>query len=616
MKKRSSKIIATLLLFIPFFVAITPHLAFADWFSISANVVYWLTAAITGLWLAVSGALVTITGSLLNASLTATLHMSDIVNSTPAVGSVWTTIRNFASIFIIFMLLEASIKIILGLGSDTGKLIKNIVIAGLLINFSLFFTKLAVDASNIISLSFYTAIAPTALGQTGSTVNPSSSGAGALTGLVADAFDDGGLSNVFMQSLDLQGVASNPAIGASSGDASNNNWNITMANIGGSILMLFAAVSFFAASIAFAVRIGVLILLMAFSPVYFIAMIFPDLQKYSKKWSGMLYSMCIFMPVYLFLMYVAMSVINDPHFFCFAQTIASPACPQTGAANTNLTGGLIGGIVGSHTIGIVLQYIIAILLINAPLFAAISIAGEGADFVSDLMKKTSKWGQGAIQGGHAFVAQHTAGRAARGIADSAGFKSFAKNNPLLGTYAARGLKGVAGASYGGTKGGFDARTKNYVKTHEEVAKSLELEDDQLTRAHYNQYDSKLRKAISAANQKRDAIYSRFDNPNLSAEEEARIQAEALEAQKKVDELKGKLAAPDDQKKDDVKKIFQEEYAKNLEKGDNPVTRKARKEAARKILKGLTKNKKDKLFDELKDMIPDDNPKDKPAEDKK
>ncbi len=591
MKQRSKKIIASLVAVIPILAAVVPHPAFADFITNFASDVFWkFLAYFTEFLVTLAGSGLTIVGSLLNATMTATLNMSQIVNNTPAIGIAWTTIRDFGSVFIIFLLLDASIRMILGIGSGIGKLIKNIVIAGLLINFSLFFTKLAVDGSNIISLSFYSAIAPTGLGQTNTTVNASNSGAGSLVGLVSDAFDDGGLSNVFMQSLDIQSFA-NSASSNGVGDATETftDKDITLSNVGAVILMAGATTSFLAAAIAFAVRIGVLILLMAFSPILFIGMIFPDLEKYRKKWTGMLYAMCIFMPVYLLLMYVAMSVLNDPHFFDFAKVAPSGA---------NITGGVGGALIGPHTIGIVLQYIIAIFLINAPLAAAISIASEGADFVGDMMKKVSKWGQGVI--GPGVYAQHTLGRAASAVGESERFKRFAKEHTFLGTYASQGFKGIAGSSFGSTKGGFDERTKKYSKAHQDVAKSLELTGDQLTRKHYDIYNNDLRKRIAEAQQEATDVYDKAgDLAKLTPAEQDRLEKRALDAQKKADDLKAKLNRTDNEKEDDVKKIYQEQYAKNLQKGPNLVTRKARKDATRNILKGLNKNKKDKLFDDLK-----------------
>jgi hypothetical protein len=548
--------------------------------------------------LAIAGGLLTIAGTLLNATMTATFNMASIVDNTPAVGLAWTTIRNFASIFIIFMLLFASIKMILGLGSGEAKLIKNIVIAGLLINFSLFFTKLAVDASNIISLSFYTAIAPTALGQTGSSVNASNSAAGSFVNLLSTAFDDGGLSNVFMQSLDLQGFAnSSPPTGPS---PEITQENIALANSGGAVLMAFAAVSFLAAAIAFAVRIGVLVMLMAFSPIFFVAMVFPDLSKYSKKWSGMLYAMCIFMPVYLLLMYVAMKVINDPHFFCFAQTTVSAACRAAGANATNVTGGLIGALIGPHTIGTVLQYIIAIFLINAPLLAAISIAGEGADFMSKMMKSVSKWGQGVI--GPSTMAQHQIGRGARAISESKAFGAFAKRNPNLALLADSGLKKVSSASFGGTKGGFDKRVEDHTKALVKLGEKAKPTAS--TSRLYAKQSMDLETKKVGWEDQLNLVRGGLADPGLTDEQRRDYKAMELNAQMELAKINSEIdkrhkssLTPEGYKKE-LEKTAQEEFAKNIMSNKNILTKEARASAAKKIRDEIKKDPSEKALEKI------------------
>ena len=594
MKQRSAKIFASISAIATFLVAVVPHPAFAGFLDFAADrVIFSTTAYLSQVEMGIAGALVGITGALLNATMTATLHMSEIVNNTPAVGLAWTTVRDFGSVFIIFMLLYASIKMILGVNSGIGTLIKNIVIAGLLINFSLFFTKLAVDASNIISLSFYSAIAPTGLGQNNSTsVNSSNTGAGVLTGIVSSALNDGGLANVFMQSLDLQSFA-NSASSTNNADLNNDNyyWNITFANSGAASMMFFAAISFLVAAMAFAVRIGVLILLMAFSPIYFIALIFPDLKEYSQKWTKMLYSMCVFMPVYLFLMYVAMSVINDPHFFDFARAAKS---------GQNITGGVVGSLISANTIGTVLQYIIAILLINAPLMAAISIAGDGAGFLQKMMKDVSKWGQGAItnaqKGTAGFIGRNTGGRLAQSIADSAAFKSFARNNTTLGLYANRGLKNIAGS--------YNEGAKKDAKSYEEHAKTLALTDKELENdEHFRRYDADIREKLDEARRRAtEADAAAMAAPNASAEEQQRLLNEAMAAQNKVDTLTGELTKTRDEKKEAVRNMPIRDYVKALQEGSNPLTKEGRKQAAKNIIKGLDKKKADKILSDLRDEL--------------
>ena len=256
-KKTIIKILSPLLVALPVLGALTPHVARANWLTESTFYTFfaWITQAI----LAISGWFLALTGVLLNGAMVATLNMKTIVDSTPAIGLAWRTIRDFSSIFIIFMLLYASINMILGRKDHSlGTLIKNVVIAGLLINFSLFGTKLLIDASNIVSTSFYCAMAQQTAACQGNVTDTT------ITG----AFSSIGIADVFMQKLDIQAVVSDSKTLVGGTDP---NLSIALSNIGASGLMIVAGISFLTAAIMFAIRIGVLILLMAFSPIYIIA---------------------------------------------------------------------------------------------------------------------------------------------------------------------------------------------------------------------------------------------------------------------------------------------------------------------------------------------------------
>ena len=434
------KIITFVAVAIPILTLTMPHFAYASCgFGIVGNsnaidCIFVATSWIAELAFAAAGAILTLTGVLLNGTLVATLNIKQIVTNVTAIGIAWRTIRDFSSVFIIFMLLYASIKMILGLkDANLGNLIKNIIIAGLLINFSLFFTRLAIDTSNIISLSFYNAIAP---GQ--NTVASSNS----FNGAISSAFNDGGLSNVFMQSLSINKIVGANAIGApGAGGDPNSNRTITLAYAGGTVLMLVAAGSFLFAAVAFSVRLGILILIMAFSPIYFIAMILPQAKQYADQWRDTLVAMCLFMPVYLFLMYVAVSVINDPHFFDFAKT--------------STTSGTLGNtLVTPSLVGIVLQYIIAFMFINAPMAAAIKIGSDGTDIAVKWGENAKKWGQGklttgskwatgGLKAGGADAWRGTKGRTFNALAKSNTLKDFAKDS-VVGEWALKGARGAAG----------------------------------------------------------------------------------------------------------------------------------------------------------------------------
>jgi hypothetical protein len=67
-------------------------------------------------------------------------------------------VRDISNVFFILVLLYVAIQTILGLSHETKKVVVHVIIMALLINFSMFFTKVVVDSSNMWALVFYNRI--------------------------------------------------------------------------------------------------------------------------------------------------------------------------------------------------------------------------------------------------------------------------------------------------------------------------------------------------------------------------------------------------------------------------------------------------------------------------
>ena len=177
MKKLLNTILSIIIILIIAGVVLTPQQASADWASdlsclfnpgrcvtnASLSILNSLFASLGNLILTFTSYILSISAIILNISIILTMNIKAIYEATPAINEVWIVIRNISSMFIIFGLLYTSIMTILDINKPNIKgLIVNIIMAGLLINFSLFFTKVLIDASNLVSLSLYRAIAPNA----------------------------------------------------------------------------------------------------------------------------------------------------------------------------------------------------------------------------------------------------------------------------------------------------------------------------------------------------------------------------------------------------------------------------------------------------------------------
>jgi len=316
-------------------------------------------------------------GFLLNYSINLTLQMKTFLEQTPAIYTTWKALRDISGLFIIFFLLYAAIKLILSIqDAKFGSLIKNIVVAGVLINFSFFFASLGIDVSNIVSIQLYNAIAP---------ANTLNVGNLSPTG-VTERIGDGGLSDVFMKSLKIPALYDTNAKLTPAGQvaAAGGAWTapikIILMGSASIIIMLAAALSFAAAAFAFIIRFVVLIFLLAFSPIWFASHIVPEIGDYAKKWTNAYKGMLIFMPAYLLLMYLALNVLTT-----------SPFLGGTDIANAAASVGTGSTVWYSSILTLSINAVIVMILLNFPLVAAISIGGGTVKFANATVQGASRW---------------------------------------------------------------------------------------------------------------------------------------------------------------------------------------------------------------------------------
>ena len=414
---------------------------------------------------------IALTGALLNVSITMTLHIKDFVDNTQGVYLVWQTIRDITGIFIIFMLLFASFKIILGFDAvgSVGTLIKNIVIVGVLINFSFFITSLLIDASNVVSLALYNGIVNQSTAANPLASNcPTNTAAGAVTSyntcaIVSQMYTgtQGGLSAIFMNALNPQliyndagGVGSaNSSVNTSSttnSTATGDPFKIIIQSIVGIIIMFTSGLSFLLASLAFMVRLIVLVILLAFSPIWFASWVIPGLKDEAGKFTKQLKSQLVFMPVYLLLLYAALRVLSSSTVF---------TNPSTDATANGAFAGL--SFIPVNYIILAINDFFIIFLINMPLVVGLTMGGLATDWID-----TKKFGaQGIWKNVGASVGRNTGGRLAHIASNSAANKWLTSRVPFVGNPLSKQLDKAANYGFGQKKGGFkdvqDANQKTY-----------------------------------------------------------------------------------------------------------------------------------------------------------
>lgn len=274
----------------------------------------WITAGITaaafgvtniiimyilGIFQLFATAMVGLSGLLLRFTVEYTVvNMQTRIGEMVSIKTAWTAFRDLANMAFIFIILYTAIRTILDINSsNTKKMIVRVVIIGLLINFSLFFTKVTIDASNLLAIGFYNNIVGV----------QSDSLVGETIGAIGNNNYFGvGIAGVFMEKLSILKVLTAEGL---KNVINTDPFQMFVSVFGGAIFMLIAAFIFFSVCFIFLIRFIVLIFLMILSPLAFVAMALPN-DKYSNKWWDALIGQCIFAPAFMALVWVSTVILR------------------------------------------------------------------------------------------------------------------------------------------------------------------------------------------------------------------------------------------------------------------------------------------------------------------
>ncbi len=370
-----------------------------------AGIVCSLFQAIALAVFAIVGMVVTIIAFLLNfvvgytvANLATHLGASDLG---PIVNTTWSTFRDLSNIFFIFILLYISIALILRLESfNTKKILSMVIVIALLINFSLFFTEVIIDGTNILTLTFLNAIETPAQGSVGAT----------LVG-----FDpSGGIATAFLSNLGLSSFLGGKTTTGTSVNQSTiqfNNTNYVQAFIQSILmsgLLLFVGVVLLIACVLFIVRYVVLVFLIIVSPVAFASMILPKTNSMiAEKWWKTLFDQSIFPVVFFALMWVTLQIIGSNNF-----NNGSGCSGQNGAVGflSTISGGALDWACAT---GFIFHLVIAMGFLITSLVISKSMASSGGAAVSGAVNAGTKLAGRTVFGGTAMIGRNTVGNMGR-----------------------------------------------------------------------------------------------------------------------------------------------------------------------------------------------------------
>ncbi|OGI85585.1 hypothetical protein A3A05_01020 [Candidatus Nomurabacteria bacterium RIFCSPLOWO2_01_FULL_41_12] len=433
---------------------------------------------------------------------------SQLLDQATFISAGWKIVRDLSNIFFILILLYIAVKTILGIGgSEVKKIIVNVIITALLINFSMFMTKVVIDTSNILALVFYNKLEVKTVDSNGqpvsiahdpilaSTFGVEKNIAGAMTAafdptslLTADFFRKAG-----EQCSGIPGTSCTP--GSPSAPI------LIGITIVAGTLMFFAAYSFFVAGISFVGRLIELWVLIIGSPFAFMSFSLPILAGVEyvgwDSWHKRLLKVSFMAPIFMFFMYFIFLLLQQGN--PFGNVITSN-----------------GGVINTILLVVIPTIVILTLLLKATEFAKKG-GGKLGEFASTAGKMIGGLAVGAATGGTALALRAGVGGVGGWAANKAasranrlGLNKMASGLTSVGALAQRSSFDIRGVKIGGQtlasatgipmgeaqKGGIAQARKDKVEKRMKRAEMLKMREDEGLKQALNKEEIKLQEILN------------------------------------------------------------------------------------------------------------------------
>ena len=397
-----------------------------------AMVLEWIIIPIVSLFLAIAG-------QVLDFAVQYSLYGTSFSNLAKTIQVTWTLIRDTANVCFIFILLYAAIQQILT-GSAAKKVLTSVIISAVLINFSLFITKVAIDAGNLVATSLYNQIVETTVAPNtnlaGSVTNSAIQGAtGASTGVQ--------LSGRIMNALKLKTFYEN-----------NNTPLMGMGALMSAflrfILFLMTTFMFVFLSVLIIGRLAMLIFLMATSPLGFVGTAIPGFEDAQKTWRKHLKDQVFVAPIFMFFMLLIIRL--------------SDSLPTGELIDTS----------GAGNLTVLFNYFLIMFLLTKAVSVTKSFSGEIGKFADKIAATATGAAFGFATGGAALIGRTVIGQGANKLANNAFGKrleAIGDRGGAFGFLADKTLGGIKGVA----KNTFDMRNTDALKGTLSGVKGLGLD---------------------------------------------------------------------------------------------------------------------------------------------
>lgn len=324
------------------------------------DALFWVIETMLKGVIAFAGWIFTFIGSILDETIKYTVvnMSSSYENVSQSINFSWTFLRDLSNIVFIFLILSTAISIIIS-GDLFGKkkTLGMIIVVAITLNFSLFFTKAAIDFSNYATISIYETMK--------------------LDGVPGKESETSGIAIQIAARLGLTGFMNSDTEGAKDlmGDiAKGEIFGLFKATFFILTFMALASIVFLYATAMLLWRFIVLIVLLITSPVAIISTILPSGKKFWEKWFEELTTNLIFSPVLFLLLHLTI---------VFAERSFSSM--GKGNAFSNATTDPVG------TISLMINFILILSLLFMSVWASRKIGVKGGGFSARAINSSSKY---------------------------------------------------------------------------------------------------------------------------------------------------------------------------------------------------------------------------------
>jgi hypothetical protein len=332
------------------------------------------------------------------------------------VPTAWGVVRDLSNIFFILILLYIAVKIILDMGGHEAKqMIAKVVVIALLINFSMFFTQVIIDASNVLALVFYNKVSVTTkvAGQTGERPYASVGGEKDVAGGRVAAFDP---TTTLKQDFFTEVKKNYGPSGEQLSPSPTVPWGTLLALILiAGLIMCFAIYALMVTGLSFLGRLIELWVLIIFSPFAFMSSTVPLLSGVEylgwSSWFKRLLKVSFMAPIFMFFLYFIFMLIDSNVFTTLIPRSVGESTPAT---------------VIKMILGVVMPTLLILTLLLKATEIAKKSSGVFGEGVMTAAKVATGLALGVATGGAALVGRNTLGWSTAKISRTEGAKNYGK----------------------------------------------------------------------------------------------------------------------------------------------------------------------------------------------